>query len=152
MMVTAPVKVFLMLSTAATVALVVAGTGASTLWFLSVLRTAPIMVQPSRSVILDGSCNANSLPTGRAYSAFRAPCPSVTSRRGHSLCRWPVSRRVTATAPAKSHAYDPVAGARKGPVFTIGGSCANSVIGVTQGEGLRVCGGGRSRRVRTSAA
>ena len=23
---------------------------------------APIMVQPSRSVILDGSCNANSLP------------------------------------------------------------------------------------------
>jgi hypothetical protein len=38
MMVTEPVKVFLMLSTAATVALVVAGTGASTLWFLSVLR------------------------------------------------------------------------------------------------------------------
>jgi KDO2-lipid IV(A) lauroyltransferase len=30
------------------------------------------------------------------------------------------------------------------------GSCANFVIGVTQGEGLRVCGGGRSRRGRTS--
>ena len=38
LMVTEPVNVFLMLSTAATVALVVAGTGASTLWFLSVLR------------------------------------------------------------------------------------------------------------------
>ena len=36
-MVTEPAKVFLMLSTAATVALVVAGTGASTLWFLQVL-------------------------------------------------------------------------------------------------------------------
>jgi len=38
MMVTAPAKMFLMLSVAATVALVVAGPGASTLWFLSVLR------------------------------------------------------------------------------------------------------------------
>jgi hypothetical protein len=38
LMVTEPAKVFLMLSTAATVALVVAGTGASTLWFLRVLR------------------------------------------------------------------------------------------------------------------
>jgi hypothetical protein len=38
MMVTEPTKVFLMLSTAATVALVVAGTGASILWFLSALR------------------------------------------------------------------------------------------------------------------
>jgi hypothetical protein len=38
MMVTEPAKMFLMLSTAATVALVVAGTGASTLWFFSVLR------------------------------------------------------------------------------------------------------------------
>ena len=39
MMVTEPTKMFLMLSTAATAAFVVAGTGASTLWFLSVLRT-----------------------------------------------------------------------------------------------------------------
>jgi hypothetical protein len=38
MMFTEPTRVFLMLSTAATVALVIAGTGASTLWFLSVLR------------------------------------------------------------------------------------------------------------------
>ncbi len=38
LMVTEPTKMFLMLSTAATVALVVAGTGVSTLWFLSVLR------------------------------------------------------------------------------------------------------------------
>jgi hypothetical protein len=38
LMVTEPTKTFLMLSTAATVALVVAGTGASTLWFLLVLR------------------------------------------------------------------------------------------------------------------
>jgi hypothetical protein len=38
MMVTEPTKTFLMLSTAATVALVAAGTGASTLWFLSALR------------------------------------------------------------------------------------------------------------------
>ena len=52
-------------------------------------------------------------------SAFRAPCPSVTSRRGHSPCRWPTSRRVTATAPAKSHAHDPVAGARKGTPMTV---------------------------------
>jgi hypothetical protein len=38
LMFTEPTRVFLMLSTAATIALVVAGTGASTLWFLSVLR------------------------------------------------------------------------------------------------------------------
>ena len=38
MMVTAPAKMFLMFSTAATVALVAAGTGASAPWFLSVLR------------------------------------------------------------------------------------------------------------------
>ena len=38
MMVTEPAKMFLMLSTAATVALVVAGTVASALWFFSVLR------------------------------------------------------------------------------------------------------------------
>ena len=38
MMVTEPTKTFLMLSTAATTTLVIAGTGASTLWFLSVLR------------------------------------------------------------------------------------------------------------------
>jgi uncharacterized membrane protein len=38
LMVTEPTKVFLMLSTATTVALVVAGTGASTVWFLQVLR------------------------------------------------------------------------------------------------------------------
>ena len=38
LMVTEPTKTFLMLSTATTAALVIAGTGASTLWFLSVLR------------------------------------------------------------------------------------------------------------------
>ncbi len=38
LMVTEPAKAFLTLSTAATIALVAAGTGASTLWFLSVLR------------------------------------------------------------------------------------------------------------------
>jgi hypothetical protein len=38
MMVTEPAATFLMLSTAATVALVVTGTGASALWFFSVLR------------------------------------------------------------------------------------------------------------------
>jgi hypothetical protein len=38
MMVTESTKVFLMLSTAATIALVIAGTAASTLWFLSALR------------------------------------------------------------------------------------------------------------------
>jgi hypothetical protein len=38
LMVTEPASMFLMLSTVATAALVVAGTGASTLWFLSVLR------------------------------------------------------------------------------------------------------------------
>jgi hypothetical protein len=38
LMVTEPASLFLMLSTVTTAALVVAGTGASTLWFLSVLR------------------------------------------------------------------------------------------------------------------
>ena len=38
LMVTEPASLFLMLSTVATAALVVAGTGASTLWFISVLR------------------------------------------------------------------------------------------------------------------
>ena len=38
LMVTEPIGLFLMLSTVATAALVVIGTGASTLWFLSVLR------------------------------------------------------------------------------------------------------------------
>ena len=38
MMVTEPAKMFLMLSTAATVVLVVAGAGASALWFFAVLR------------------------------------------------------------------------------------------------------------------
>ena len=38
LMVTEPTQVFLLLSTIATAALVVAGAGASTLWFLSVLR------------------------------------------------------------------------------------------------------------------
>jgi hypothetical protein len=37
-MVTEPVSVFLLLTTAVTIALVVAGIGASALWFLSVLR------------------------------------------------------------------------------------------------------------------
>jgi hypothetical protein len=37
-MVTEPTATFLMLSTVATAALVVAGAGASTVWFLSVLR------------------------------------------------------------------------------------------------------------------
>jgi hypothetical protein len=37
-MVTESTKAFLMLSTAATIALVIAGTAASTLWFLSALR------------------------------------------------------------------------------------------------------------------
>jgi hypothetical protein len=38
LMVTEPTRMFLMLSTAVTAALVVVGTGASTLWFLTVLR------------------------------------------------------------------------------------------------------------------
>jgi len=38
LMVSEPTGLFLMLSTIATVVLVVAGTGVSTLWFLSVLR------------------------------------------------------------------------------------------------------------------
>jgi hypothetical protein len=37
-MVTEPAGIFVMLSTIATAALVVAGTGVSTLWFLQVLR------------------------------------------------------------------------------------------------------------------
>jgi hypothetical protein len=38
LMVTEPTAIFLRLSTVATAALAAAGTGASTLWFLSVLR------------------------------------------------------------------------------------------------------------------
>jgi len=77
--------------------------------------------------VLCRSAAANSPSTGSALSAFCAPCPSVTSRRGDSPGRWPASCRVTATAPAKSHAHDPVAGARKGTPMTvraIGGSSA----------------------------
>jgi hypothetical protein len=55
MMVTEPAKMFLLLSTAVTAALVVAGTCASTLWFLSVLRRlglrlrfAPARTRPPR--------------------------------------------------------------------------------------------------------
>ena len=44
-MVTEPVSVFLMLSTAATIALVVAGAGASTVWFLWVLRRLGLRVR-----------------------------------------------------------------------------------------------------------
>jgi hypothetical protein len=45
LMVTESVGVFLMLSTAATIALVVAGAGASTVWFLSVLRRLGLRVR-----------------------------------------------------------------------------------------------------------
>ena len=45
LMVTEPVSVFLMLSTAATIALVVAGAGASTVWFLWVLRKLGLRVR-----------------------------------------------------------------------------------------------------------
>jgi len=37
--------VFLLVSTAATIALVVAGTGASTLWFFSVLRSVGLRLR-----------------------------------------------------------------------------------------------------------
>src|ERR1022692_3172525 len=41
--------------------------------------------------------------SGNAPSrAFRAPCPSVTSRRGHSPWRWPASCGVRATAPRRT--------------------------------------------------
>jgi hypothetical protein len=39
--------------------------------------------------------------TPSTYSAGSAHCLSVTSRRGHSLWRWPANRGVTAAAPAK---------------------------------------------------
>jgi hypothetical protein len=45
LMVTLPASAFLMLSTAATVALVIAGAGASTLWFLWVLRKLGLRVR-----------------------------------------------------------------------------------------------------------
>ena len=45
LMVTEPASVFLMLSTTATVALVIAGAGASTLWFLWVLRRLGLRVR-----------------------------------------------------------------------------------------------------------
>ena len=44
-MVTEPASVFLMLSTAATVALVIAGAGGSTLWFLWALRQLGLQVR-----------------------------------------------------------------------------------------------------------
>jgi hypothetical protein len=45
LMFTEPAGVFLLVSTAATIALVVAGTGASTLWFFSVLRRAGLRLR-----------------------------------------------------------------------------------------------------------
>ena len=54
---------------------------------------AASIMQPSRSVILDGSCNANSLPTGRAYSAgsdflqngAKEGCAAVTDQSSEPL-------------------------------------------------------------------
>src|SRR5262245_32600094 len=45
LMFTEPASVFLLVSTAATIALVVAGTGASTLWFFSVLRSVGLRLR-----------------------------------------------------------------------------------------------------------
>ena len=41
----------------------------------------------------------------RTKSAFRAHCPSVTSRRGHSPWRWPARRGVTAAVPPAGAAH-----------------------------------------------
>jgi len=49
LMETEPAGTFLMLSTAVTIALVVAGTGASTLWFLSVLRKLGLRLRFARA-------------------------------------------------------------------------------------------------------
>jgi hypothetical protein len=48
MMVTEPTKIFLMLWTAATIALAAAGTGASALRFFSVLRRPPAVPEHER--------------------------------------------------------------------------------------------------------
>jgi hypothetical protein len=48
LMVTEPIATFLMLTTVATVALVGAGAGASTVWFLSVLRTLGLRLRLPR--------------------------------------------------------------------------------------------------------
>ena len=100
---------------AAIVAIHVTFLNGTSLWLISSTRgtTAAVLV-----LGFVGGC-ALSAPGGVRATAFRAPCPSVTSRRGHSPCRWPTSRKVTATAPAKSQTHDPVAGARKETPMTI---------------------------------
>jgi hypothetical protein len=45
MMVTEPVTLFLLLSTAATIGMVVVGAGVSTLWFLAVLRKSGLRIR-----------------------------------------------------------------------------------------------------------
>jgi hypothetical protein len=66
LMVTESAGVFLTLSTAATVALVVAGTIASTLWFLSVLRRLGLRLRfaPSLSQASAAAAAAGSSPAG----------------------------------------------------------------------------------------
>jgi hypothetical protein len=70
LMVTEPARIFLMLSTAVTVALVVAGTGASALWFCSVLRRLGLRL-----------CFAQPEPGRRAGSPSDASVPAIMRQR-----------------------------------------------------------------------
>ena len=76
LMVTEPASLFLMLSTVATIVLVVAGTAASTLWFLSALRTARAQA-PLRPRLSPPACaTAGRMPsstTDRAGGGISAP-------------------------------------------------------------------------------
>jgi hypothetical protein len=69
-MVTEPARIFLMLSTAVTVALVVAGTGASALWFCLVLRRLGLRL-----------CFAQPEPGRRAGSPSDTSGPAIVRQR-----------------------------------------------------------------------
>jgi hypothetical protein len=82
LMVTEPARIFLMLSTAVTVALVVAGTGASALWFLSVLRRLGLRL-----------CFAQPEPGRRAGSPLDTSVPASVRQRACAV-NWISQARV----------------------------------------------------------
>lgn len=73
--------------------------------------------------------NATEQASIRADSAIRAPCQSVTSRRGHLPWRWLIKTGVAAGAPAKCDAHDPAAGGRHSTAVALltMGDCNNGI-------------------------
>jgi hypothetical protein len=82
LMVTEPARIFLMLSTAVTVALVIAGTGASVLWFRLVLHRLGLSPGAAQQRAAAPSSPRPELDSVKRGSA----CPASGQRRGDLLC------------------------------------------------------------------